>query len=345
MFHGLIDYYRSAKNTRNASVPLCPCSTNSLNSLGMKNHDLEPPRESLSYVGSPGNEVARYSALTTFILTVAELLFFPRRTTPPTPADPPWNSWAAIAVWVFSVLAILIFPAVFLLPYLARFRDSFASDQELIEFAQSDPTAVLLQVGAVIPAHLITFFAAWLIATRIRTYRLAETLGFRSGGVRWWHYLAILVAFFAMAAVVQYYLPEQDNQLLRVLRSSRAAVFLVAFLATFTAPIVEEMVYRGLLFSAFQRSIGVHWAFVLVSFLFVLVHFPQYRESPSTLLLLGVLSLVLTAVRVYSGNLLPCIILHTAFNGLQSLLLVLEPYIEQIQPQTETAVVLFLVNR
>jgi membrane protease YdiL (CAAX protease family) len=288
---------------------------------------------------TPETEPAQPSYIVASDVVVVEDL--PR----PTPSDPPWNSWAAIAVWVFSVLAILIFPAVFLLPYLARFRDSFGSDQELIDFAQSDPTAVLLQVGAVIPAHLITFFAAWLVATRVRTYRLGETLGFRSGGVRWWHYLAILVAFFAMAAVVQYYVPEQDNQLLRVLRSSRAAVFLVAFLATFTAPIVEEMVYRGLLFSAFQRSIGVHWAFVLVSFLFALVHFPQYLESPSTLLLLGVLSLVLTAVRVYSGNLLPCIILHTAFNGLQSLLLVLEPYIEQMQPQTETAVALFFLDR
>jgi len=152
-------------------------------------------------------------------------------------------------------------------------------------------------------------------------------LGWESGGVSWWYYPAILFGFLAIAAVVSSIVPEQDNDLLRILRSSRSAVYLVAFLATFTAPIVEEVVYRGVLYSAFQRSVGVPAAFCLVTLLFALVHVPQYYPSYSTIFLLILLSVSLTALRVKSKNLLPCIILHTLFNGFQSVILIIEPYL------------------
>jgi membrane protease YdiL (CAAX protease family) len=125
---------------------------------------------------------------------------------------------------------------------------------------------------------------------------------------------------------------------MRILRSSRLALYVVAFLATFTAPIVEEVVYRGVLYSALQRAWGVPAAFVTVTLLFSLVHVPQYYPSYSTIFLLTLLSVLLTSIRMLTGNLLPCIILHFVFNGLQSLLLVLEPVLPGSSGQnTETA--------
>jgi len=50
----------------------------------------------------------------------------------------------------------------------------------------------------------------------------------------------------------------------------------------------------------------------------------------------------LTSIRVWSGNLLPCIILHTLFNGLQSIILILEPYLKSGEGQGETAFFHFL---
>ncbi len=95
-------------------------------------------------------------------------------------------------------------------------------------------------------------------------------------------------------------------------------------MATFTAPIVEEVVYRGVLFSAFQRSVGVPAAFAIVTFMFAFVHVPQYYPSYSTIFLLTLLSVSLTALRVVSKNLYPCIILHMLFNGLQSIMILLD---------------------
>ncbi len=256
----------------------------------------------------------------------------------PTPNDPPWNSWVAIGLWIISVLAIIIFPAIFLLPYLIALSGRFENQQLLLEFAQADPTSIILQIIAVIPAHIFTLMASWLIVTKMRKFSFRQTLGWRSGGMVWWHYILIAVAFIVFANVVGSYFPEQENDLTRILKSSRTAVFIVAFMATFTAPLVEEVIYRGVLYSAFQRSFGVAAAVVAVTAMFTLVHVPQYLGSISTILLLALLSLILTLIRARTSNLLPCIILHTIFNAIQSVGLILEPYITPATSQSESAV-------
>ena len=250
----------------------------------------------------------------------------------PTPDNPPWNSVVAVGVWIFSVLAIVVVPMLFLLPYMIWYGTDLRETQALTEFLQQDRTAVILQIIAVIPAHLITLALTWAVVTRMRTFSFKETLGWNSNGMAWWHHVVILLAFFAIAATVGNYFPEQENDLTRILKSSRTAVFLVAFMATFTAPIVEEVIYRGILYSALQRTLGVGVGVVTVTLLFAVVHVPQYYPSYSTILLLLLLSLVLTLVRVKTGNLLPCIVLHTIFNGVQSILLIIEPYVKSVEP-------------
>lgn len=256
------------------------------------------------------------------------------------PNTPPWNALEAVGVWLASVLMILIVPTLILLPYLAMQDPPITESEQIVEFAKSDPTSILLQVIAIIPAHIVTILLAWFVVTRARKFGFRKMLGWRSGGVAWWYYFIILGGFFVVAAVVGSFFPEKENDLIRILKSSRSAVYIVAFVATFSAPIVEEVVYRGVLYSAFQRTLGIPAAFTLVTILFAVVHVPQYYPSFSTIFLLTLLSVILTFVRVWSNNLLPCIILHTLFNGLQSVLLLVEPMIPK--PPTIEQAALFL---
>jgi hypothetical protein len=254
------------------------------------------------------------------------------------PNNPPWNSLVAFGVWFLSVVAIIIFPVFFIVPYI------LINKQNSLESIQNDTTAILLNLISIIPAHLFTVIIAWLVATRNGKFFIGDTLGFKSGGFRWWAYPIILIGFFVLAGIVNYFIPEGDNDLLRILRSSRTAVFITAVLATFTAPLVEEFVYRGILYSAFQRTFGVNWAVVIVTLLFALVHVPQYLGSPGTILLICLLSLVLTLIRVKSDNILPCIIMHTIFNGIQSVVLVLEPYLPKAEsniPEQAASIIKF----
>lgn len=262
----------------------------------------------------------------------------------PNPDSPAWGSGIALGYWVVSVLFIVIIPAMFLVPY-AMMQDPPITDNEaLVEFAKNDKNAIVLQVLAIVPAHLLTLLLGWLIVTRVRKDSFKEALGWQSGNVRWWHYPAILIGFFAVAAIVSTFFPEQDNDLIRMIQSSQAALISVALLATITAPIVEELVYRGVMYSAFQKTLGVPAAFVSVTLLFALVHVPQYWPSFSTIILLTLLSFILTGLRIYSKNLWPCIVLHTIFNGLQSVGLILSSYYEKKDPAAEAAFIFTILK-
>lgn len=250
-----------------------------------------------------------------------------RPTIEPDPNDPSWGAGIAIGFWFLSVLLIVTVPALFLAPYALAIRIDGSDADTLIQSLSRDPTAIVIQIIAIIPAHLLTLLAAWPLVTRGRRTKFFQTLGWRSGGMVWWHYVAILAGFFVVMAAVGSVFPEQENELTRILKSSKYALFLVAFMATFTAPLAEEVVYRGILYSALQKTVGVNGAIGLVTILFALVHLPQYYPSFSTMLFLTLLSLILTLVRVRTGNLLPCVILHTIFNAFQSLLLIAEPYV------------------
>ena len=245
------------------------------------------------------------------------------------PNNPPWNSLTALAVWFGSFMLILLVPAVLVVPYFILNR------QNSIESFQSDPTAILLSVIGIIPAHLLTLVLAWAVVTHFNRYSFRTVLGWESGGFAWWHHLIVLGGFFVVAAIVGYFLPAQDNELIKILRSSRTVVYFIAFMATFTAPLVEEVIYRGILYSAIQRSIGIGWAVFIVTALFAGVHFWQYWGSPGTIILICLLSLILTLIRVRTNNLLPCVILHTIFNGIQSLSLIFFEDFSSIEPKTE----------
>jgi len=257
------------------------------------------------------------------------------------PDNPPWGSGIAIGVWITSVLLIVFVPTLFLVPYLFSKVGGTIDQSQMAELATKDPVAIWIQVAAVLPVHLLTLLMSWYVVTNYRKFPFRKTLGWQSGGMRWWHYVLILVGFIAVMIAVGSMVPEQENDLLRILKSSKWALYTIAVLAVFTAPLVEEVIYRGILYSAFQRSVGTFSAVALVTFLFALVHVPQYWPSVATIFLLTLLSLILTLIRVYSGNLLPCIILHTLFNAFQSALLIAEPHLQiPVSPTAEQALVL-----
>lgn len=262
------------------------------------------------------------------------------------PDDPPWNGWIALGTLLVSILLIMIVPAIAVAPYALQNQEKFSSGDQMAEFLIKDPTALFIQIAGIIPAHVLTVALAWLVVTRGNRYPFFETLGWKSGGVKWWHYMLIFISLIGIAVIIGLILPFKETDMDLLLKSSRNAVLIGAFMATFTAPFVEEVIYRGVFYSAVQRRFGATLAVLTVTAIFLGVHVYQYRQSPSTILVIGLFSLSLTLVRVYSGNLWPCIVLHTIINGSQSLLLVAEPYlnIQSPNPIEKTAAVLHMLK-
>ncbi|HEX8735187.1 MAG TPA: CPBP family intramembrane glutamic endopeptidase [Pyrinomonadaceae bacterium] len=259
----------------------------------------------------------------------------------PTPNNPPWNGWTAFGVWFASIVFIIVLPNLFLTPYLLSKNIDSSDQTAFYEFLMTDPTAVILRLASVIPAHLFTLFIAWLVVTRFNAFSFRQTLGWGLDKFKIWHGIVLFILFYGLGLALIQIFGDVETEFDKLLKSSGAAVFLIAFFATFTAPLVEEVVYRGLLYSAFQRRFGVTLAVVLVTILFTVVHIPQYSSGSvpdyATVIMLLLLSLTLTMIRVRTNNLLPCIIFHTIVNGIQSIFLLLKLWLESVEPTSGTS--------
>jgi len=75
------------------------------------------------------------------------------------------------------------------------------------------------------------------------------------------------------------------------------------------APIVEELIFRGVIFSGFQRIYPAFWAIFFSALLFSLFHLNPWQLGPTFLL-----GLLLGFVRLRTGSLLAAIFTHALHN-------------------------------
>lgn len=244
------------------------------------------------------------------------------------PDNPPWGLGGAVGILILSFALMILMQVCFLIPY-TLWRgvrlDGFA------EFAVKDAGAIFMQIASIVPAHLLTLVAAWLVVTRVGKYPFLKMLGWDWGEeLTFWRCVGLAALLYAAGWSVLKFSGPTDNALERLIQSSRSAALVTAFAATFTAPLVEELVFRGLLYSSLRRLAGKVWAVAVVFLLFALIHVPQYWPSYGVIVVILLLSFTLTMVRARTGRLLPCFVIHLLFNGVQSVLIVLEPYIKSL---------------
>jgi membrane protease YdiL (CAAX protease family) len=171
---------------------------------------------------------------------------------------------------------------------------------------------------------------AWIVVTDWGRHRFWLTLGFtwpKSFGP--WKCVGLAVLLLGFGALLTNFFGGSKTQLDLLIESSYQTRVATAFLAAATGPFVEELVYRGILYSALQRVVGVSIAVVLVSVLFAGVHVFQYYNNLAVIAVITLLSVTLTVVRAATGRLLPSFMIHLIFNGIQSLILVLQPFFEK----------------
>jgi membrane protease YdiL (CAAX protease family) len=242
------------------------------------------------------------------------------------PDNPPWGLPGAIGVLGLSFVLMIVLQVLFLVPYALRRGVQLDA---LPQFAIGDAGAIFVQIASIIPAHLLTLGLAWLLVTRAGKYPFLKMLGWEWGrGFTFWRCAWLAVLLYLAGLSILYYSPPVDNALERLIQSSRGAALATAFAATFTAPLVEEIVFRGLLYSSLRRLVGAVWAVAVVFLLFALIHVPQYWPSYGVIATILLLSFTLTLIRARTGRLLPCFVIHLIFNGVQSALIVLDPYLK-----------------
>ena len=188
------------------------------------------------------------------------------------------------------------------------------------------PPALIAGVLSSAVAHAITLLLAWVVVTDGGRQPFFDSIGWGwRNGIGFRHVLATFGLVFAVTIAVGFLVEEPETPFKQMLETSYGVRIAVGLVAVLTAPLVEEIVYRGVLYPAVARRFGAVAGVAIVSGLFLLVHAEQYASAPAIMVPLGLLSVALTTLRALSGSIMPSIALHLLFNGVQVALLLLVP--------------------
>jgi len=103
-----------------------------------------------------------------------------------------------------------------------------------------------------------------------------------------------------------------SNPLLELVLKSQETLPLILLLLTTVvfAPLFEELIFRGTLLPVLAQSLGRGWGVIVSALVFALAHLSVGEFPP-----LVVLGLGLAFVRLSTGRLFPCVLMHSLWNG------------------------------
>jgi membrane protease YdiL (CAAX protease family) len=217
-------------------------------------------------------------------------------------------------------LFVLVFGAIALLGQPAQGHDAMM--QSVLHRPAMQALMAMLSLGVAAPLTLLLARRKWPWL-----WSLARPPGFGFTPPR--H-----AAFFALAVLAGLLAPLLGGLLTDLLAHGRAVTQDIQQLGSNTplglripltlvvvtvGPLVEELLFRGVLLSAVLRRCRVGWAVALTSLLFALIHLPGLQFQWYGLPDLTLLALLLAWLRLHSGSIWPAVLAH----GVNNLLAVL----------------------
>ena len=210
--------------------------------------------------------------------------------------------------WKEVVIAIsLMIPAMLIGSLLAIWIAGFILGQT--------PAQVQVAIPGQFAAYSLWLAAVWvLLRTPTTSFRQAVKWTWPEGGP--WFYLALgpglaiatgLLASLLQAKNIKFGLMEQ------LLADPVACRILVIFGVT-GAPLIEELLFRGIFLPVAIRSLGTVGGLLVTSIPFSLMHGPMYDWSWQHLFLLVLVGVAFGLVRIRSNSTLASTVAHGAYN-------------------------------
>jgi membrane protease YdiL (CAAX protease family) len=112
-----------------------------------------------------------------------------------------------------------------------------------------------------------------------------------------------------------YLLPTPKNLPMDEFFKTARDAYLLSLFGIFIAPLFEELFFRGFLYPALARRLGVSLSILLTALGFAAIHAPQLRWSWGPVLVIFLVGLVLTAVRAIKKSVAATVLMHMAYNG------------------------------
>ena len=132
------------------------------------------------------------------------------------------------------------------------------------------------------------------------------------------YFVAFLPVIFIMSFLCKLMLFEYEEQklVLEIKKNFYNNLFFNFFLIIIVAPIIEEIVFRGLFYKTLKNFIPFVQASIISSLIFAIIH-----ENILSLTILFLLSLYLTCIYERTNSILYPILTHSIFNFLNLLLI------------------------
>ncbi len=134
-------------------------------------------------------------------------------------------------------------------------------------------------------------------------------------------FLGLLVGVFLAAVMILIITPAfplVDGQELGANGTASAAGgwqrFYFAVFALLVAPLIEEFLFRGVLFTGISNTYGVYVSAIIVSLLFVAIHIPEAIYYWHILIGISMLSIATILFRIKTNSLFPAIAVHFGYN-------------------------------
>jgi uncharacterized protein len=183
--------------------------------------------------------------------------------------------------------------------------------------------ATSAQIGTdprvIVPPQIVTYLiAVWFI------YRMI-TMHYHSNfwvAIHWrWpkKWLLFLAGGLVMSILLQiasHVLPIPKKLPIDDFFKTQSGVWIMALYGMLIAPFSEELFFRGILYPALVRKIGMGMGIALTSLSFALIHASQLGWSPAAVAIMISVGLTLTLVRALAGSLAASVIVHFGYNGL-----------------------------
>jgi membrane protease YdiL (CAAX protease family) len=197
-----------------------------------------------------------------------------------------------------------------------------------LQSADAGPDSLRATISTLVYAAFCLFVLWTIYVLIVKRYRCSwHTLGMRPVAWQWLAAVPIIYAILTFSYVLLYrgmvavfgpatHWPAQLTPETLAATQQPALEALVIITGTILTPLVEELLFRGVLYQALRRSLPVSGATVLSAMIFALMHLNVVMFIP-----LLVMGLILALVYEWSGSIVPTILLHACNNGIMLLIL------------------------
>lgn len=163
---------------------------------------------------------------------------------------------------------------------------------------------------------LLAVAAVWML---LRLHKTGFISGLRLDAPLKKEWLWVFAAFFVFAAVSRLLAgtdPLSPNLPIYLFfnESSILGTLFTMFSMAVVAPVSEEIFFRGFIYPAINKKLGMYLSVLITAAMFMAVHVPQCKDYPFVLFIIFLGGVILTLARALTKSTLLAILLHALYN-------------------------------